>query len=99
MRVLCLFGVALAALLLLWLMGLGDALLMLAMLREDIGIFRLVAMSARSTWRHLGKLLCFKLSFLPWALLSLASLGVLLFVHALPYFMLSHLFFTEKIGQ
>jgi hypothetical protein len=99
MRILCLIGIALAALLLIWLMGLGDALLMLTMRHENIGIFRLVAMSARSTWRHLGKLLCFKLSFLPWALLSLASLGVLLFIHALPYFMLSHLFFTEKITQ
>ena len=67
-----------------------DAVLPLAYLRPDAPPSALFSASLRLTHGRLIALWRFKLSHIGWALLSVASLGVVLMLHALPYFSLSH---------
>lgn len=87
--------------LLLWLLGLSDGLLWLSLQEQNEKrcLLALLLMSARLTWRHLGRMLRFKLSFLHWGLFSLASVGVLFFLHAFPYYVLSHLLLMEGLSN
>ena len=71
-------------------LGFDDALLPLAIKNEAPGVFKLYRTSLRLCAPRLFRILRFKLSFLLWGLASLATLGVLLFAHALPYFTLTH---------
>lgn len=72
------------------LLGLDDALLPLALKNETLGLFKLYHASLSLCAPRLVRILRFKLAFFPWALASVATLGVLLFSHALPYFCLTH---------
>jgi hypothetical protein len=67
-----------------------NAVLPLAYLCPDARPSALFLASHRLTHGHLIALWRFKLSHIGWALLSVASLGVILILHALPYFSLSH---------
>lgn len=71
-------------------LGLDDALLPLAFKNETVGFFKLYRVSLSLCAPRLWRIVRFKLSFLLWGLASVASLGVLLFSHALPYFCLAH---------
>lgn len=71
-------------------LGLDDALLPLALKNETVGPLKLYRASLSLCAPRLWRIVRFKLSFLLWGLASVASLGVLLFSHALPYFCLAH---------
>jgi hypothetical protein len=71
-------------------LGLDDALLPLALKHETVGPLKLYRASLSLCAPRLWHVARFKLSFLLWGLASVASLGVLLFSHALPYFCLAH---------
>ena len=71
-----------------------DAVLALAYRCPDARVRDLFAASHRITKSAWRKLLLFKLSFWLWTLLSVASLGLLTILHALPYFTIAHTLFT-----
>ena len=78
-----------------WVLGFDDALLTLAMKNETMGIFKLYRTSLRLCAPRLFRIVRFKLSFWLWGLASLATLGVLLFAHALPYYALTHTVWSD----
>lgn len=88
---LALLVLAVAALLL----GLDDALLPLALKNEATGLCKLYRASLRLCAPRLLRILRLKLSFLLWGIASLATLGVLLIAHALPYFVLTHAVWSD----
>ena len=71
-----------------------DAVLALAYRCPDARVRDLFAASHRQTKSACLPLFRFKLSFLLWALLSVASLGLVMILHALPYFTIAHTLFT-----
>jgi hypothetical protein len=71
-----------------------DAVLALAYRCPDARVRDLFAASHRITKSAWRKLLLFKLSFWFWTLMSVATLGLLTILHALPYFTIAHTLFT-----
>ena len=71
-----------------------DAVLALAYRTPDARVGDLFIASHKQTRSAWIRLFRFKLSFLLWALLSVATLGLLMILHALPYFTIAHTLFV-----
>ena len=99
LTLLCLPLMLLPIALITWGLGLDDAYLPLVLHQPHMGIWALYKQSVRLTRPHLFRIWCFKLCYLLWGLLSIVSMGVLFFGHALPFYCLSHAAWTDNTYQ
>lgn len=69
----------------------------LAIWREDEKLYRCLAMAIRSTKGRLCEIFCFRMCFLPWVLLSVATVGVLFIIFTIPYIAVAYSHYSSYL--